>query len=332
MLKRTELFGDQEFGASAHAASNRPIDFDQLMAAARRQAHVVAAAAGVGVLLGLAYDITAVPRYTATTDILIDGQKDRNELSASIAELTFDTGAIDSQVEVLKSEKIAIAVINSMKLAQDPEFMGARWTLLGQAFGLLRPVFDFAGRSTTREKSDAEAQVGPQRAVIMQLKANLDVRRVGRTYVLAIAYTSPDPGKSAAIANAFAKAYLDEQLDAKFEAASRTTDWLQTRLTQLKQESLSADLAVQKFKAEKGIVVTGGDKPALISDQRLTELNEKMVVARTDTARAEARYRQIDDLLKSGRVGAAVPELARQPGHQRLANRVSQRSEDRSSA
>ena len=82
------------------AGSPGPIDFDQLLAAARRQARVVAAAAAAAVLLGLAYTVTAVPKYTATTDMLIDSQKDQNALSASIAELTFDTGAIDSQVEV----------------------------------------------------------------------------------------------------------------------------------------------------------------------------------------------------------------------------------------
>ncbi|MBV8473576.1 MAG: AAA family ATPase, partial [Hyphomicrobiales bacterium] len=232
---------------------------------------------------------------------------------ASIAELTFDTGAIDSQVEVLKSEKIALAVIDAMKLDQDPEFIGRRRTLLGQAFGLLRSAFDFGGWFRRQEKSVAEGQVAPQRAAIAQLNAHLDVRRVARTYVLAVTYTSPDPTKAAAIANAFANAYLKEQLDAKFEAASQTASWLQTRLERLKQDSLSADLAVQKFKAENGIVVTGGDRPALISDQRLTELNERMVVARTDTAKAEARYKQIDDLLKSGRVGAAVPDSLDNP-------------------
>ena len=107
-------------------------------------------------LLGLAYTVTAVPKYTATTDILIDSQKDQNALSASIAELTFDTGAIDSQVEVMKSEKIALSVISTMNLTHDPEFMGARGTLIGQAFGFLRVVFDFSGWFLSREKSDAE--------------------------------------------------------------------------------------------------------------------------------------------------------------------------------
>ena len=315
MLKRI----DQPQGAGPDlefegAGSAGPIDFDQLLAAARRQARVVAAAAAVALLLGLAYTATAVPKYTATTDILIDSQKDQNALSASIAELTFDTGAIDSQVEVMKSEKIALSVISTMNLTSDPEFMGSRGTLIGQAFGLLRVVFDFSGWFLTRQKSGAESDADLKRAAMSELMANLDVRRVARTYVLAVGYTSPDRNKAAAIANAFAEAYLTDQLDSKFEATRRAAGWLQTRIADLKQQSLAADFAVQKFKADKGIVVTtGGDKPGLISDQQLTDLNEQIGLARADTAKAEARYQQIEDLLKSGRVGASVPDSLANP-------------------
>lgn len=160
------------------------------------------------------------------------------------------------------------------------------------------------------EKGNGEEEAHLERAAIARLRANLEVHRVARTYVLAVDYTSPDRGKAAAIANAFAEAYLTDQLDAKFEATRRAAGWLQTRLAELKQKSLDFDLAIQKFKAEKGIVVTGGDKPGLISDQQLSEVNEQMVLARADTAKAEARYEQIEDLLKSGRVGATVPDFS----------------------
>ena len=122
MLKR--LAQSASADAPIEVAATASIDFDQLLAAARRQARVVAAAALGALLLGFAYVVTAIPQYTATTDILIDSKKDQNDLSATIAELTFDTGAIDSQVEVLKSEKIALSVIATMKLTRDPEFMG----------------------------------------------------------------------------------------------------------------------------------------------------------------------------------------------------------------
>src|SRR5208282_3356988 len=172
---------------------------------------------------------------------------------------------------------------------------------------------DFSGWFVTREKSNAEEDAGLKRSAIARLKANLEVRRVARTYVLAVDYTSPDRNKASAIANAFADAYLTEQLDAKFDATRRAAGWLQTRISDLKEESLASDFAIQKFKADNGIVVTGGDRPGLMSDQQLTELNEQMVLARADTAKFEARYQQIEDLLNSGRAGATVPDSLANP-------------------
>ncbi|MGO9772150.1 MAG: Wzz/FepE/Etk N-terminal domain-containing protein [Roseiarcus sp.] len=311
MLKRVDQ--PQNPGPDVGVEIARSIDFDQLLAAARRQARVVTVMSVAALLVGVAYTITAVPQYTATTDILIDSQKDKNALSASIAELTFDTGAIDSQVEVLKSEKIALSVISALNLTSDAEFMGARGTLIGQAFDLLRSAFDFSGWFVTREKSNAEEDAGLKRSAIARLKANLEVRRVARTYVLAVDYTSPDRNKASAIANAFAEAYLTDQLDAKFDATRRAAGWLQSRISDLKEESLASDFAIQKFKADNGIVVTGGDRPGLMSDQQLTELNAQMVLARADTAKSEARYEQIQDLLKSGRADASVPDSLANP-------------------
>ena len=81
MLKRVEPSQSTapEVGVVASAGL---IDLDHLWAAVRRQARVVMVAAFVGLLLGLAYIVTAVPQYTATSRILIDSQKDKRDVSA----------------------------------------------------------------------------------------------------------------------------------------------------------------------------------------------------------------------------------------------------------
>ena len=223
--------GGRRFRDPSAPSSPAPIDFDQLLAAARRQARVVATAAAVGLAARLRlcrHGGAAISRRRPTSSSTAKGQE--RAVAASIAELTFDTGAIDSQVEVLKSEKIALSVISTMNLTHDPEFMGSRGTLIGQAFGLLRVAVRL------QRLVHHPAEIGRRRRRrawsgrrSSQLKANLDVRRVARTYVLAVDYTSPDRDKAAAIANAFAEAYLTDQLDAKFDATRRAAGWLQTR-------------------------------------------------------------------------------------------------------
>jgi polysaccharide biosynthesis transport protein len=316
MLRRVDRIREPTSEAEVEAASsNRAIDFDQLLSAARRQARVLVIAAIIGLLIGVVYSVTAVPQYTATTNLLIDGQKGNRDVSGSIAELTFDTGAIDSQVEVLKSEKIALSVIGALKLTGDPEFTGPRGSLLGQALGILRSAFDFKSWFVTRENVDPEEQFNRQRAAIGQLESNLGVRRVARTYVLGVEYTSPDPAKAASIANGFAEAYLTDQLDSKYESSRRATGWMQSRIAQLKSDAMASDSAVQKYKADNGITTVkgGSTNDTLVSDQQMTELNTQLMGAHSETARAEARYNQIEEMLKSGQTDGAVTDSLGNP-------------------
>ncbi len=301
-----------EVDPTAGAAADH-VDPSRLLAAARRQAPVIVGLTLFCLLLGLIYLFTAQPEYTATTDLLIDGPKDGAELSANIAEIAFDTGAIDSQVEVLKSEQIALSVISSLKLTDDPEFAGGRNSMLGSALKFVGRTLDDISWFLAPERSRSELRSSPQREAIDVLKYNLDVRRISRTYVLALQYTSSDPDKAASIANAFAEAYLREQLDEKIGATRRAARWLQSRLAELKQQSVDSDFAIQRFKGEHGIVATGGDKPGLISDQQLTELDAQTIAAQGETARAAARNAQIEALLKSARTGIAVPDSLANP-------------------
>ena len=321
MLKRVDrnLNSRPEYGAEFEIPkSDGPLDLDLWLGVVRRQARVLVVAALAGLLVGFAYIVTAVPQYTATTQLLIDNQlvansqRDNNDVSASTADLLFETGAIDSQVEVLKSGRIAHLVVSSLKLTSDPEFMKMRETLIGRALAMLRPAFDLGRLFAPRTKSepDSEPDDALQRAAISKLENGLGVRRIARTYVLAVDYTSPNPKLAATIADAFAEAYLADQLDAKFEASRRTSDWMRERIAQLKKDSINSDSAVQKFKAVHGLVTADGK---LVSDQQLTELTAQLMAAHNDTAKAEARSDQITEMLKSGETDGSVTDSLGNP-------------------
>ncbi len=70
----------------------------------------------MSIVAGSVYLAHVVPRYTATAVVLIGSAKDKTGLSASIADLTYDAGAIDSQLEILKSEGLAQTVMTDLKL------------------------------------------------------------------------------------------------------------------------------------------------------------------------------------------------------------------------
>ncbi|MGY4455253.1 uncharacterized protein involved in exopolysaccharide biosynthesis [Bradyrhizobium sp. i1.3.1] len=91
--------------------------------------------------LGLVYVVTAPPRFTAQTTLIIDTRKVQLFQQQSIlGDIPIDSASVESQIEILKSEKVALSVIKTLHLIEDPEFSGSRSGLFSSAFGLVSAV------------------------------------------------------------------------------------------------------------------------------------------------------------------------------------------------
>ncbi|HHY50596.1 MAG TPA: AAA family ATPase [Alphaproteobacteria bacterium] len=147
-----------------------------------------------------------------------------------------------------------------------------------------------------------EARRGRAIGLVMQ---GASVSRVDRSFILAVSFTGEDRELAAAIANALADGYIADQLDAKYEATRLAAEWLEHRIEQLRQESLTADLAVQNFRAENNLVAVDGQ---LVSEQQVAAINAELVKASSDTASAKARLDQINEIIASGSPDALVAD------------------------
>ena len=294
-------------------AEDEGIDLDRLIAAARRRAWLVAVFLLLGLLFGAAYLLTAVPLYTSSTQLLIDTRESRSAQEATVMpDMVFDEAMVESQVEVLRSEKIAEAVVDRLKLLDNKIFNSRHGSLFSLATGSL---VSLAGKVTDEISlsSRPRAELIPQevrdaaqrRAAVAKLRANLAVGRVNRSHVLDISYTSADPGLSGQIANAYAEAYINDKLDAAYEATRRAGVWLQERIADTEQQANAADLAVQQFRQEHDLMSASGE---LLSDQQLTGVNGQLIAARAEAGNAEARYDRIRDIIDNRETDAAVSE------------------------
>ncbi|MBX9589748.1 MAG: AAA family ATPase [Hyphomonadaceae bacterium] len=304
MLKPAERHDDsfKPFPAADASHHEEFSELDRLLGAARRQMRVVIAACLLSIVAGVAYIVTAAPQFTASSVVLIDHRRVRavqDAYDVTAQGMDMAGSAVDSQVELLKSDKIAFAVIDKLQLNRDPEFAQDHPGLISR---LLSRLFS---RSHLPPVSDEEAGERAKLNALYRLQSNLDVRRVQRTLVLEIRYRSNSPLKAGTIANAYADAYLVDQLDAKYDATRRASSWLLDRMAELKQKVLTSDLAIQKFKADNDLVAAGGK---LLNDQQLGEVNSQLVSARAETAKAEARYARIKAIIDSRQTDAVVTE------------------------
>ena len=185
------------------------------------------------------------------------------------------------------SDEVALAVINKLRLADDPIFMGDDKP--GFVVGLLRGLLGIEeSPPTDAERMDRALQI---------FSRNLTVERIGITYAIEIAVESKSPDLAANVANAVADEYIDLQLESENNAARKASGWLETRLPELRAQSEAAQRAVVEYKSQNNIVETGG---RLVTDQRLADLATQLNAARDETIRAKGRFDQLDAATSGG--------------------------------
>lgn len=279
---------------------------DQVTAALqiiRRQYSIVLLLTLIGIVSGIIYLRITPPIYTAQAEILIDrGKSPFIQQQSILADIPVDTVQLESQMQILRSPNIALSVVKKLHLAEDLEFIEFGESPVSSIASSIASFFaGFFPNLVPHQPPKSELQM-TQLAVVALLK-NLEVNRVGVTYLIDIRVRSNRPDQAAQIANAVADAYMTDQLEAKFDANRRASEWLQTRLEELRQQSAAAERAVNSYKTDNKIVDAGG-KP--ISDQELGELNSQLVIARAKTSEALARLNRIEATLRTDRPDAPV--------------------------
>jgi polysaccharide biosynthesis transport protein len=257
------------------------------MSLVRRQLPVIVSIALLTTTLGMLYVITTPPSYTAQATMIIDTHKVQLfQQQGLFSDPVIDTGLVDSQVEILKSENIAVAVLKKLHLTEDPEFAGRG--------GIIRALIESVSGLFGSIEPKSPSQLTRRAA---QTFANrLTVKRIGLTYVISISFESRDPDRAAQIANAVADAYLADQLEANSRAIQRAGAWLQDRLRELSEQASTAQRAVVDFKAKNNIVNTR-THGQLMDNQRVEEINSELTIARAQTSEARARLDRIQGIL-----------------------------------
>ncbi|MBL8658543.1 MAG: polysaccharide biosynthesis tyrosine autokinase [Rhodospirillales bacterium] len=280
--------------------------------------------------LAAAVLIMLVPsRYSATTEIMLDtAQQQVVNIQAVLTETLPDQEAVDSQVEVLRSRGVAAKVIAALDLADDPEFNPAL-----QSPSWVRSIIASVKAGIQRLKSTVTGHVPqplPDDIAEAQLRANvidnfldrLDVRLKAQSRVLQVTFSSEDPVKAWRITNKLAEIYLLDQLDAKYEAAQRATNWLTEKIANLRRDLGEKEQAVEQYRKEAGLF-TGAGGFTLIS-QQISDLNAQMIVARTSRAEAEARLDQMRRLVRSPAGASAAADVLGSPVIQSLLTQESE--------
>lgn len=303
-----------EESETSHPASPRSasyprnmLDLRELIGALRRQLWLVAATVVLGMGLAIAYLLFATPEYSAIAQLLIDtrGQKILEADQVSPA-LDSEIGTLESQVEILRSRRIAQLVYEA----------GAG---------------SVAGSTTKASTSTAEEEK------LRAFMRRMNVDRVGLSYIIDVSFRDKDPNVAAETANKLVDAYVADQLAVKVRATQDAVEWLRSRFEKASEELRAAELRAQQFRSENDLVngvetQAAGQREIADETERLAETQDKLAKAETTLHQMQQLTATPEQIGASGtdpRIAKAIAELAGQKtaAERRLAAMLSQGDE-----
>lgn len=213
----------------------------QVVDAAVRRRRTVALVTLACFAVAAAYANLAAPTYTSMASVVLDTKLTPPSPGTVSSETTIDPAVVDSQVEILKSDKIALDVVDRLNLTRDSEFVGSKPSFVHALIGRIMALFE--------PDAGGAVRTDPRQAAAAALSRKVKVTRAGRSILAEITATSLDPAKAAAVANAVAEAYIQDQLSSRMEASQRTTDWMQRRLAEVRERLDAANAALAAYRA-----------------------------------------------------------------------------------
>lgn len=216
----------------------------------------------------LVLSLVLPPRYEATATLVVDmGGSDpiRGQ------ELFRPPGAVSTylatQVDVIRSEAVALGALRSLGLQKQPYWID-QW------------------QRQTGGRGDFESWLAEA------LLRKLAVTPMRDSNVVKLSFTSPDPEFSAAVTNAFVKAYRDTTLRMQAGPARQFNVFFEERAKSLRQALDQAKARLSAYEQKNGLIINQSPEEPDVESKRLAELTAQLVALQDEATAATNRQRQ----------------------------------------
>lgn len=225
-------------------------------------------------------------KYTAETSLLLDIRAD--PLVASLAPSIASREFLGTQVEIIQSDRLAGRVVKMLGLTDGPAAV-EQW------------------RQATQGRVPIETYYGSM------LRGGLNVQPARGTNLIDIGFTGSDPQFVAAVANAFARAYIEFSVELRIEPSRQYGSFFDERLKSLRSQFEDAQRKLSTFQRDRGIVAT---ERVDLESARLNTIMGQLAAAQAEMADTSSRQRNTGtetspDVQSSSVVQGLKSELAR---------------------
>jgi capsular exopolysaccharide synthesis family protein len=246
----------------------------------------------IGMALGVALLAVALgyyrgKMYTATGEIQIQPGS-AADLKQSISSVLGGGSSLDVVIEsdsrILASEKLLLKVAETLKLQDDPRFLGGH-SVINLGF--------FGSKSVPLVHGDLHnAYVRDE--IVSNLRSHLTIARVPRTEMITISYVSRDPQLSADIVNALETEFIKNNFVAHYSSTQQVTTWLTGQIDDLR--AIVQDSQDRMVDLQKKLGISALDPNHSMIVQEITNLEKGAADATEQRVMVEARYHILQSL------------------------------------
>lgn len=227
--------------------------------------------------------------FTASTAVVLD-VKSPDPIAGMVLPGLMAPGYMATQVDIINSERVANRVVKMLRMDENPTI-----------------------REQWQEATDGKGQIGPWLVQLLQKK--LDVKPSRESNVINIGYSGGNPAFAAALANAFAQAYIDVNLELRVEPARQNAKWFDEQSKQYRERLDAAQKALSDYQQKSGIVAT--DERLDYETQKLNELSTQLTVAQAQTTDSSSKRKgggsaeTLPEVMQSGLISQLKADIAR---------------------
>ena len=204
-------------------------------------------------------------QYSATTAIVLD-VKSPDPVSGMLLPGLTAPGYMATQVDIITSDRVAQRVVKLLRMDESPAIR-SQWM------------------EATNGKGDFTNWLGEL------LKKKLEVKPARASNVVDIKFSGTDPGFVAAVANTFAPAYIDVNLDLRVEPARQHASWFDGQTAILREKLEKAQQALSDHQQRAGIV--GSNERLDHETAKLNEISSQITTVQAQTSDSSSKHKSL---------------------------------------
>ena len=235
----------------------------------------------LAVFVAGAFGLTLIlpDKYDATATVVVTFR----DPQAQMLPVELSPSYMATQLDVANSQGVALRVVDKLNMAESAQARDMWQDATGGKGSIRHWLAD---------------QLGP----------NLTVKPSPDSRVIGLTFRGSEPRFAAAVANAFAEAYVDTNLELSVGPARRDADWLDAQLDPLRQRLEAAQAKLSAFQREQGIFAN--DERLDLETERLNALSAQLIEAQAQQHDAQSRQAELKRLAAHGGNVESLREFA----------------------